>query len=164
MLDMDRIELAHKELQRISVWINNADTKAGILLALNGGLLTLFVSDLENAKNVLGYGVYEVIMLIFLGSLAYSVYCAIRVLLPDITIKSDKLLFFFGTIQEIPRNEFVRQFQTQSEVEITVELLDQVHVNATIATNKFQNLKSSIYALVMSVATVLLVILFLVMN
>lgn len=141
------LEIAYKELERVSAWIENADTKSNIILALNGGLFAVFVGNLNDGSIFLHDCLPFTLAIIFLGALGYSVYSAMRVLLPDVVVKSKYKLFFFGSIKTLSSEDYKTQFVALTDDQALHGVLDQVHVNSVIASNKFSRLKQSIVAL-----------------
>jgi len=143
--DMDsKIDIAYRELERLASWIGNADTKASIMIALNSALLALLFG---NAKDFVYGCSLKLYVLGFGAFLMISLYFSLRVLLPDIKPRSKHKLFFFGTISTLSSEEYKRSFLDLNDPDMLTEILDQVHVNSVIATNKFGNMKSSLIAL-----------------
>ena len=150
----------YKNLENINGWINNSDTKASIVLGLDGVMLSIiftndiFVSNYINIfKNVfksinfsdilyIGFTIGSIVMLIF------GLYKLIQVLVPTLKINfnnSKPSHIYFGSIASFNScSEFKFSIKKLSEEDIMDNLLNQVYINSLICNNKFNNFKTGL--------------------
>lgn len=166
----DRNELEAK-LDRINSWINNCDQKSSILLAIEGGVLTILCTSdyisfihqqlifpIYNYYET-GNGVFSVINTIQLFILAamfilifLSVFYSLQVIKGTIDTRlfkqsglTEKSLLHFTTISSRSFNEFKIDIASQSEESILNDLCSQVYINSFICDNKFKYHKKSVW-------------------
>lgn len=130
-----RIDLAKWLLERTLGWIATADTKTGMVIAIDlamvGGLAAAFNASLPAART------YWCIKIVLLATacLAIAIFCAAMAALPRLSGPPDSLIFF-GKIADRPVTAFVDKFSKVSESELLTDLATQIHRNAHIAKDK----------------------------
>ena len=164
----------YKNLDNINNWINNCDTKASILLGLNGVILSIIFTNnrflneyasifkkLFNGINFsdvlyIGFTIYSIVILVI------GLYKLIMVLLPTLKINSiysKPSHTYFGDIAGFNSDsEFKISICKQNFEDVLDDLLSQVYINSVICNNKFNNFKTGLkYSLI---GFILIIILF----
>lgn len=152
----EKIDRAEKTLLMVNDWIKVADQKINTLLALEGLLLTIIIPnylnaffDHEKAGTVSNVKVFFV--LIGLGLMIFSLYKAsmgiISRLNKGIYPKSP---LFFGEIQTYSLQQYKDVMNNMTESEYHERILEQVHVNSKIATQKHTYFRDSVIYLLVS--------------
>lgn len=152
------IDEAKHTLENTIGWINNCDSKTGILLALLGVILTLvltneglnsFTSIIAVAVSKLSFWCVMYLLLTFAACicLLYGMYKLISVLFA--TIDSNKFKekgletdskVFFGTVSRSKSFQSYREkFVKMDRASYANDLLSQVYINSAIAQKKYQN-------------------------
>nr|WP_144925603.1 Pycsar system effector family protein [Paenibacillus bovis] len=149
---MDKEDL-YKQLDKVDDWINNADTKLGVVLAFIGVFSGFIISNdrlNRNVGNLLDSGTkveqFVVILLIYLTSISLllSIFMCIRGLMAK-TNNSKKTLLFWGHVKEFKDYETFKRFkEQQSEEELKSDLYNQIHTNSVIVYNKFYRFRWSV--------------------
>lgn len=146
----NRIELAENNLQRINGWISNSDSKIGIILAFQAGVIVLLTTKGAEIKSIIqkdSIGLLDWILylsiVLFIWFIANSVFRSFKGLYPDIKIRNQSL-FFFASITSKKVEDFKKEFASMNEKDILEEINDQVHINSTIANAKMGNIRASI--------------------
>lgn len=150
MSELDRVEIAKWNLQEINSWIKNADAKIAVAMTFQVGLIVVFVAEIKEIIKIFtstSITFVQIISLIFLSFFVYNLHKSIinifAALYPDIDVRG-RSLFFFGNITKIDKEKFKALFSTSSIKELQDDLLNQVYINASIATRKFTSLRSGI--------------------
>lgn len=156
MSTYEKNNLLQSKLELVSSWIRNADTKASIVLALDGAV---FVYVIKLASGLLRSDgcVSFLLLLLFLGTFVSSVFFAFRTLLPDIKPISKYKLWFFGTIASMDKDAFMEQIQSISDEGISKNISEQIYINSTIANRKYHFLRLSWKLLAASGAIALII-------
>lgn len=137
-----RLETAQWVFERQISWINAADVKVGVIVALDlaliGGLASAFnISELESRR----WWTY-----LFIGMatllLALALYFSARALSPRTNGPSQSFLFF-GPISNKTVIEYQSQFISVTEEELILDWTQQIHRNALIAREKYKSVKRS---------------------
>ena len=146
----DLIEINRQNLDRVILWIQNADTKASIVLAFNGGLMVFLAGKVYDAKSLFQYAFCSGPLLLlllcaifFIAFFCFSIYFALRTLLPSTSPTAKNKLMFFGTIAGLSEEEFKKKALSLGEDEALENLVEQTYINSKIARDKFDNLKKS---------------------
>lgn len=168
-------EDAYTNLENINNWINNSDTKASIILALIGVILSiLLTNDMLLNKYVDLFKVvikdinfsdflYIIFVLISLILLFLGLYRLIKVLIPTLKAKIDSNKpshTYFGSISNFSSSiEFKESLKKTTEEELMDDILNQVYINSVICNNKFNNFKNGLkYSFVGLVSVIILFI------
>lgn len=145
---MEKINILQQQLDSIGNWIRSADTKASIILALNG---VVFAHLLSLSNRILGVGdgcAYSIGVLLVTVPFIMSLFFAFRAILPKIKVESDHALWFFGSIASTKKSDFIENLANATNDQIEANLIEQIYINSKIATEKHINLRSSWFWLV----------------
>jgi hypothetical protein len=137
--------------------IQNADTKASLILGVNAILIGMLaalaaerismVSDYSHNTPALLSALLLGVALLLLGA---SVYFALMVTRPAMKRARDGGLFYFSTIQSLSHDEFIERFEAMSPQQVRRDLLSQVYTLAGITRRKFQRSAVSLNLLLAS--------------
>jgi Family of unknown function (DUF5706) len=154
----ERLDASYRNLDRAIAWVSNADTKALVVLAFQGAVLTGLAAfgeplraSVENQRTCWLPALLLSGMAVFLAVLCFSLWESFRTLFPDITPRdaqeSTGSPFFFATISRMPLEDFNVRMSSLEIRDIEREVVKQTHVVASIATRKFTNLKHAFISL-----------------
>lgn len=146
-------------------WTNNCDTKASIVIAFAGVLMSIaFTSDymlntikvqVENIfkfwRDDIGeFSIISTIMFISLGAvlvfMSGCIYNAINALKANINCTDDSIIFF-GKIAKLSKEAYVDKVANITDDEYQQDKLSQIHNCATICNTKFKYYNKSINTL-----------------
>ena len=151
-----RIEANYKNLERASSWVVNADTKASLILAFNGGLFAHLMTKTPEIKTLLikqGLGISSFILLVISGLFILffilSITNCFRTIRPSLNAKTPSM-FYFGTIQNLSLDIFKQKMKSLDEDSIEDELINQTHIVSTVAYKKFTAVRKALNNMVMS--------------
>ncbi|MEW6375799.1 MAG: Pycsar system effector family protein [Thermodesulfobacteriota bacterium] len=151
-----RIEANYKNLERASSWVVNADTKASLILAFNGGLFAHLMTKTPEMKTLLikqGLGISSSILLIVSGLFILFFILSIRncfkTIRPSLDAKTPSV-FYFGTIQNLSLDIFKQKMKSLDEESIEEELINQTHIVSTVAYKKFNSIRKALNSLIAS--------------
>lgn len=149
-------EANYKNLERAIQWVSNADTKASLILAFNGGLFAHLMTKVSEIKSLLtaqGLRINLAILLtisgLFLLFFILSIVNCLKVIRPRIK-ENIPSMFYFGTIQGLSLDIFKRKMKDLDEDGIAEELLNQTHIVSTVAYQKFTAIRKALNDLIMS--------------
>ena len=117
MITKDELE---NNLNRVHEWIRAADNKVSILLALEGIVITLLLSDsLASYAKSFQYNCWNIVFIIAsLVLLFISAYKAVLAIIPRLSRKRKKLsLFYFGDVAEMDLKEYNKALKELDESE-----------------------------------------------
>lgn len=177
-----RIIEAKDTLSRIDLWISNCDTKAGIVLALFGVLISVFMSsfDFEYLFSFFSsikshFSIWSLLYLavlissvIFMGfgiiNLILSLFARINPLIyQEERLVTDSVVFFGTIAGNKTFDAFSAKFDNCDKAKYLRDIQSQIYINSSIATAKFsyynKGIKCSFTGFVI-VAFILLVIRF----
>lgn len=129
----DRIRTAQWILERQLGWITTADSKVGVIVAIQtamlGGLAAAFAMANPRTEWALITTVSAAVC-----SVA-ALFCTALALFPrtDGPIKS---LLFFGCIRKLDAPTYREKLQSATDIDLLVDCADQIHRNAEIAGEK----------------------------
>lgn len=147
MITKDELE---NNLNRVHEWIRGADNKVSILLALEGIIITLLISDsISSVISDLRYGCWSTILLIAgLVFLFVSAYKAIMAIIPRLKRGKKPLsLLYFGDVACMDLQSYEEKMRKMSEKDYEDQLLEQIHISSVIASSKHKHFRDSIIAL-----------------
>lgn len=137
-----RLETAQWVFERQISWINAADVKVGVIvalvLALLGGLASAFNISEPDCRRWWTYVLIGVTTLFLVLALCY----AARALNPKTDGPSESLLFF-GPISKKAVTHYQEQFSSATEEALLLDWTKQIHRNAFIACEKYKSVKLS---------------------
>lgn len=138
-------------LARVDSWITNADTKATIILGIDGAILAALIGLHILVSG--GRGGLLLLLARFISgvSLFTSMILAASAVLPDIgggaTNPRERSILHFIPVSSEDIHSFRGEYRALSEDEVVWNLENQIHVNSGIAANKFKKLRASVWAL-----------------
>ena len=151
-----KIEANYKNLERASSWVVNADTKASLILAFNGGLFAHLMTKTPEIKTLLikqGMGISSSILLIvsglFILFFILSITHCFKTIRPSLNAKTPSM-FYFGTIQNLSLDVFKQKMKSLDEESIEEELINQTHIVSTVAYKKFNSVRKALNSLIAS--------------
>lgn len=134
--DNNRLKAAQWVLERNLAWINAAEVKVGIIVAIDtamlAGLAAAFGDSDAAARTAWAY-VWVVGATVVLAS---GIFCAAMAVLPRLNGPA-KSLVFFGRIGQLDEAEFVERFKKATDDQLLEDWSAQIHRNAQIACMKF---------------------------
>ena len=167
-------EYADKTYEQVSLWINNCDSKASILLALIGVFLPIaFTSDFLLAgitaeiKNVVGIisgdcscrAWCSVLLVLLLGVSVFffikslrSLFVVLFARLDDSRTEENPSVSFYKSIGDYSFEEYKQLVEAISDEQFTEDKLRQVHDCSKICTKKFINYNNGINATKLALA------------
>ena len=169
-MDMsEKMEMSEKILDRIIGFINSCDSKASIVLALIGVLLTVICIEVPNhviaAKDVDSFQlnclfvIYIICVVLCFISLAVSIAFLISVLYGRISgLKKSNI--FFGDISIIRMEEYKKRIDKMNNQGYEDDLIEQVYINSQICTRKYKRYNTSLIFLVIGLFLFMVAILF----
>lgn len=166
-----------KELERIDLWINNADTKISYLLAFLGIVATIiFTSDSVMQKiiacfnNVLKLSkqdienILSLLVIILVLNLVFFIAKSIYYLLKASVAKIDIIhtnkssTLFFGSIATNTIEQFKDKVKKQTKEELEDDIIEQIFINSKICSEKMKNYNKAIKYLKISMVLFIIVI------
>jgi len=157
ILEGDILDYGWQMFDHLTSQIQNADTKASLILGVDAILLGMLAAKAaERIATFVDYdhftpALISVLLLglalIFLGT---SVYFALIVTRPAMRRAREGGLFYFSMIHTLPREEFIERFETLTPQMVRHDLLSQVHTLAGITRRKFQRSATSLNLLLAS--------------
>lgn len=145
------VDQAWKLLSLVNDWVRFAEAKAGATLAFSGAMGTILfnlVSHLDNTGWMLNVSVVITCGLLFIAVVLAAWTIAPRVKDPDAVPGSINHLFFASIASKYDGKRIayrgeVRKLTVDPE-SLVIELADQVHANAKIATSKTRRVTAAI--------------------
>lgn len=160
----EQIEEAKASLDRINGWINSCDSKAGIVLALVGVLLTIiFTNDgmaemykvLQNIVSPKNFCtiLYIGFLLVSIFVLCYGIARLIFTLIARIDSNvykepgmiTDSVLFFGKISNKASYQVFQSDILNMTKEEYLNDILSQIYINSKIANEKYVNYNKGIW-------------------
>jgi len=146
----EQIEVNFRSLELINRWIENADTKASIILGFSGVFLGFFIKWMEKFLNLelINYCLIKFILISTIGVtclilLCLGIYSLFQVLFPNVKEHCPSI-FYFSSISNLKLEEFINKIKSIKDDEIEDDLINQIYINAKIANAKFTNLSTGI--------------------
>lgn len=140
-------------LAQINQWINNCDTKASILLALIGIVIGVLFSNnysyrlisiyyLNPLPDYSGLVFYSIFLIISFILILHGVIRLILCILPQFSFNESNKdsLIYYASISKNSIDEYFKKIKSQ-EYSLSDDLISQIHINANICTEKFENYK-----------------------
>lgn len=136
----DRVQHLRWLLERQLAWIASADTKAAGLIAVYVALAAVAATLLDGAP----LAVQEKWLFAIAGTAAVpGVIAAIVVFMPQIDAPHTSTVYFGGIGAFANAAEYHKAVAVMSEDELVLDLVQQVHVNALIASRKHASVRLS---------------------
>lgn len=135
---IDRLQTAQWVLERNLAWIAAAETKVGVVVAIDtamlGGLGAAFSSAEVAVRTQHWTFLFTMVAALLLGA---GLSCAAMAVLPRVDGPSKSLLFF-GRIGPCADVDYTRNFRSASVDDLLEDWTAQIHRNAQIACEKFK--------------------------
>ena len=140
------IQRLYWHLARVDSWISNADTKAMIMLGIDGFGASMGVFLSYNLRVYKGGGWYLVTLFyVFWGALLVSMLSVICAIMPNIKRLKGTSLLHFVPVESLQFPEFQSQYRGITEETYKGFLEEQIYINSKIAASKFRRLRFAIY-------------------
>jgi hypothetical protein len=132
---MDRIE---QNLQRQLEWIKTADSKVAPLYTINVAMLGLLATLIKVTSDwgCIKYSLTAATIIV----LSVSLICLTKTLFPKLNGPSNSLVFF-GEISKLNIKDFSERISAQTDDEYSFDVINQIHRNAQIASEKYATVK-----------------------
>ncbi len=144
--------------------IRFSEVKAGLVISILGVLFSLMFQSIEKIQGYLHESILVQIMAaIFIIVTVISVFYSFRCFIPRFENKNPTSMIFFGDIvSDFPHFNDYHKFaedNLMNDAEFSLQLAEQIHTNASIATRKFKLVTKSIRYLLMSVVCLVALVL-----
>lgn len=149
----DNIDSLWNIYNAVNEWIKFSDTKAAVVLATNGVILSLFFSNIFNYIKIEQLTILMIILII-IGTTAglFSIIFAILCLIPNTETNNKKSLIFFGDIAKFESSEkYSDEVEKKLFIDLKHQISEEIWINSRIASNKYDNVSSSIKLLLISI-------------
>ncbi len=165
----EQIKDAKDTLARIIGFIYNCDTKSGMVLAVSGVLSLILgnsgiINQISNIlKNIdksswMLETVFIIALLISAYFFFYGVYRLSCTISANLVCSNNYLRTYFVDIAETDVVQYKKSFKEHTRQEILEDLLEQIHVNASVCTKKYRNYNKGLvsirYAICSFIATI----------
>ena len=134
--DAKRATYAQWILERNLDWISHAEVKAAFIVTLDVTMLAALAAAFMAIPAAERVGVPNAFSIVAFGLQIAALACVTMAVLPR-TGGPDTSFIFFAKIKALARADYVDSFQRATSDELFQDLLDQIHRNAEIATEKF---------------------------
>jgi Family of unknown function (DUF5706) len=134
-------------MEHNSSLINLADTKAGIILGINGIVLALLFSiDQQLLSHI------TKIYLICTGILlTVSSVFAVLTILPRLTSENTVTKIYFNYVQKLSRQDYLESWKNVSLNEILEDYLNNIHNLTKLQAKKFGHLSTSVVLIIIGI-------------
>lgn len=166
-----KISLLLETIKRIDAYIISTNTKASLIIVLNGLLLSIIFVNHDKIINLYTEEFIKTIVKVALSLISLfctiSTGCLLRVIYPWLqssskNTKEQKLsLFFFGDIAMINQEKYSSTFQEITLSELFLDLTNQVSVLSSGLMLKMQKTKTGIIFLIIGMMIIVMLILLL---
>lgn len=161
--ELNHLVLSESNLTRVISWAVAADQKAGIIMTFvlfslaylfsqtNEGLKLFFllIKQPEHLNILLSYVSLTLLILLFCSCgffLIWAGYHLVSALRPRVAPHSaKKSLFFFGSIAQMPCDEFTEEFSALDHGKTLIAICDQTFNIAKVISTKYQHIADSIW-------------------
>lgn len=147
--EFDNVETMQNTLDRIVEFINNCDTKASIILALIGVIITIifsgnvpgnFLQMYGNAKELSSFGsvLYIVLCIAAVIAVAAGMILLVSVLFARVTGSSKDSKIYFGDIAENASDEnYIEKVKSMTLNMYMEDIARQIYINSKICRKKY---------------------------
>jgi len=154
------LEFLHSELVRTCEWIKFSDQKSGFASiyysAIFGFLLSYKGTILAYINSHQGF----ILWFYYLALLANAIFFTIglfwlfKSIFPQLkNLTTDKSVFYFQHIAALKFIDYTRELKKLSDANVKEQIIEQIHTNSVIASQKMGNVQKSIkflFALILS--------------
>ncbi|MFN8485692.1 MAG: DUF5706 domain-containing protein [Anaerolineae bacterium] len=159
-LDVDEIvSLTEMMFGHLDGQISLAEFKAQIAVAVDAVFLALAVTidrsilvSLLTPDASLAHRLVSALSIAMIVALLVSVYGALRVARPTLTVMTPPNPFYFVNIHHWSKPEFVKAFTGQTRAEMKNNLMDEVYTLSGIAHRKFSRVRVALNLLIVAIA------------
>lgn len=145
--------------------IKASEIKAGLILSFYGIILNfIYQKLLDSLTSFQDNMVMYVLLFLWFGCTAYSIYCCVRCFMPKIEAKYDKNMFFFrdvitkfGSIKEFSKTFYKVSL---NEDELFDQLGQQIYIISKIAATKFKFVNRALRFLGIGLALLLITMIY----
>ncbi len=144
-------------------WIRQSDQKAYTIFTIYGISISLVFSNIAIIKNLLEKSiVVDVVSVIYFISSLIAIIYGFRCIQPNIHMKFPPSIVFFGNIASNFKSP-VEYHDHSKEIIVHIEkmqqeLCNQIYINSIIAHKKYNDLKKSITAFLVSLISLLMIV------
>ena len=166
--DTEKTEILFKSIGRYDFYINTTNTKASLILAINGllvGTTLIRVEALLGSDTPLGYihdaGVYLFATFGILTIL--SLYFTFKSVIPffssgELSSSSYPSIFFFRSVASLSLDEFSMRIKNLGEKECFDDVINQAHELATGLDSKMKNLRRAFYTTFLNILVLIILV------
>lgn len=152
-----------EQLERLEKLIRASELKAGIIFSFHSLVLGLFFDRFELLEIMLQSSVLSIILtFLWFICVIISIYFCFKCFKPQIELKYDKNVFFFGDAVNAfgTAEEYTKKLMQvcASEEELFEQLGAQIHVESKIIAAKFRCVKNSMKFFGLSIAFVVMIL------
>jgi hypothetical protein len=150
---INRIEIAEKTLERTIGFVNSCDTKASIVLALVGILLTVISTELPTyIVSTKGKDDFQnsVIFMLFIACtvlsflfIAIATAFLISVLFGRLNSSGNSNIYF-GNIKSYNLDDYKKRIKYLTDCNYERDLIEQIYINARICSKKYRKFNISL--------------------
>lgn len=158
----NKTNLFHNELNRTMERLKFAENKLMFLSAYYAIVIWFSINNKEHFLSLFKWDINRIkaifFWLFFITFLVW-IFFLFKVMFPNWLNKStDKSSFYFSHVWKTKILDFVKKFKEMEEKDIQSEILEQIHINSQIVSNKMSNIKISTIFLIINLFFFLLVI------
>ncbi len=159
-IDVDEIvSLTEMMFGHLDGQISLAEFKAQIAVAVDAVFLALAVTidrdilaSLLAPDASLAHRLVSLLSIAMIVALLISVYGALRVARPTLTVMQPPNPFYFVQIHHWSKQQFVQEFTGQTRAQMKNNLMDEVYTLSGIAHKKFSRVRISLNLLIVAIA------------
>lgn len=152
----EKIDFAKSVLEHNLSLINLADTKAGILLGINGVVLALLFGIEKETPTVLSTLFFFLTVILFRVSSIF----AISTLIPRLSREQNRTKIYFLKIKESTREEYIQSWNGLTNDEILTDYIINIYNLASLQTEKYRDLRLSIIITMMAFGSLIVLMFF----
>lgn len=152
-----------EQLERLEKLIRASELKAGIIFSFHSLVLGLFFDRFEQLEVMLQSSIVSIVLtFLWFICIIISIYYCFKCFKPQIEIKYDKNVFFFGDAVKAfgTTEEYTKKLieVCASEEELFKQLSEQIHVESKIIAAKFKCVQQSLKFFGLSVIFVVMIL------
>ncbi len=159
-IDTDEVvSLAEMVFGHLDGQISLAEFKAQIAVAVDAVFLALSVAiDRQILASIfassasVSHRLVSLLSIAMIVCLLVSVYMALRVARPTLTVMTPPNPFYFVNIHSWTKQQFIKEFTGQTRAQMTSNLMDEVYILSGIAHKKFSRVRISLNLLIVAIA------------
>lgn len=150
-----------EQLERLEKLIRASELKAGILFSFHSLILGIFVDRIAVLESAFANSsLFVAFAILWIFAVLISIYYCFKCFQPNLELKYDKNVFFFGDAAHKYENvkTFTKEITTicLSNDDIVEKLSEQIHAESVIIDRKFYYVKKAIQFFVLSFVFIVL--------